>query len=186
LLACRQVLSPQGHRLQAFPSLYRARAQGRGRETPARSISLGRGHRAGGRRPWKYRTGPAVKTSNPRLSPRDAGRAVGGIRAWAENPGRRASHLRLYSYSGRLCEPDHKSLLGRGHPPRRRPGAPPTEPARRGSSARRRRPSYWRKGPASRTPMTGRPRLDVPSSAPAGDDSRGGHPAGLLRVLLPS
>jgi hypothetical protein len=37
-----------------------------------------------------YATGPAVKTSNPRLPPRDADRAVGGIRTWAERSGRRA------------------------------------------------------------------------------------------------
>lgn len=37
--------------------------------------------------------GPTVKTSNPRLTPRDAQCAVGGIRAWAQNSGRRASHL---------------------------------------------------------------------------------------------
>ena len=36
-------------------------------------------------------TGPAVKTSSPRLPPRDALCAVGGIRVWGENPGRRAS-----------------------------------------------------------------------------------------------
>ena len=44
-------------------------------------------------RPSKYDTGPAVKTSNPRLPPRGANRAVGGIRARAENPGRRASSV---------------------------------------------------------------------------------------------
>ncbi len=39
----------------------------------------------------KYTTSPAVKTDNPRLPPRDARCAVGGIRAWAEDSGRRAS-----------------------------------------------------------------------------------------------
>ena len=56
-------------------------------------------------------TGPAVKTSNPRLSPRGARSAVGGIRARAQNPGRRASScstlLRLHA----LCEPQLKGLL---------------------------------------------------------------------------
>ena len=60
--------------------------------TPERSIRLGT--RPPGR--WGNAdrgncTGPAVKTSNPRLTPRGAGRAVGGIRTWAENSGRRAS-----------------------------------------------------------------------------------------------
>jgi hypothetical protein len=44
-----------------------------------------------GTSPGSMGTGPAVKTSGPRLSPCGAGRAVGGIRAWGENPGRRAS-----------------------------------------------------------------------------------------------
>jgi hypothetical protein len=34
--------------------------------------------------PAEVSTGPAVKTSNPRLPPRGAGRAVGGIRTWAQ------------------------------------------------------------------------------------------------------
>ena len=38
-------------------------------------------------------TGPAGKTRSPRLPPRDAGRAVGGFRAWAERSGRRANSL---------------------------------------------------------------------------------------------
>ena len=59
--------------------------------TPARVAGLGRGHRAGGVTPVEQATSPAVKTSSPRLPPRDAERAVGGIRAWGENPGRRAS-----------------------------------------------------------------------------------------------
>jgi hypothetical protein len=49
-------------------------------------------------------TGPAVKTSNPRLSPRDADRAVGGIRTWAQNSGRRASCPSTVLLSGALCE----------------------------------------------------------------------------------
>jgi hypothetical protein len=68
----------------------------RGRErarTPARSIRLGRGHRAGGVTPVEARHRPRGQTINPRLSPRSANRAVGGIRAWDENPGRRASSL---------------------------------------------------------------------------------------------
>lgn len=52
---------------------------------------LGRGHRADGMTPVKHCAGPAVKTGDPCLSPRGADRAVGGIRAWAGNPGRRAS-----------------------------------------------------------------------------------------------
>jgi hypothetical protein len=41
--------------------------------------------------PVERSAGPAVKTGNPRPSPRGAGRAVGGTRAWAGNHGRRAS-----------------------------------------------------------------------------------------------
>src|SRR5436305_3059807 len=46
---------------------------------------------AGGVTPVEQHAGPAVKTSSPCLPPRDAERAVGGIRTWGENPGRRAS-----------------------------------------------------------------------------------------------
>jgi len=74
----------------AFLSLCSDRARGRG-TTPARSIELGRGHRDGRATPIEQNTGPAVKTSSPCLPPRDALCAVGGIRAWGENPGRRAS-----------------------------------------------------------------------------------------------
>jgi hypothetical protein len=72
--------------------LLEPRARKRAR-TPARPTGLGRGHRPGGVTPVEQDTGPAVKTSGPRLPPRDAKRAVGGIRAWGENPGRRASSL---------------------------------------------------------------------------------------------
>ena len=68
----RPILLCPRHHLHAFPSLCWNHAQGRGRETPARSTGLGRGHRAGGVTPVEQDTGPAVKTSNPRLSPRDA------------------------------------------------------------------------------------------------------------------
>ena len=52
--------------------------------------------RASGVPPARARqTGPAGKASNPRLSPRGADRAVGGIRAWTERPGRRASYTNL-------------------------------------------------------------------------------------------
>ena len=89
------------YRVHAFHPLLKPRARERAR-TLVRSTGLGRGHRAGGLLPAEQRTGPAVKTSSPRLAPRDAKRAVGGIRAWAGNPGRRASQPRLYSHSQRL------------------------------------------------------------------------------------
>jgi hypothetical protein len=54
-------------------------------------------------------TGPAVKTSNPRLPPRDAEHAVGGIRAWDENPGRRASSPTTVLRSRALARADPKS-----------------------------------------------------------------------------
>ncbi len=47
-------------------------------------------------------TSPAVKTSTPCLPPRGADRAVGGIRAWAENSGHRTSHLPTVLRSRRL------------------------------------------------------------------------------------
>jgi hypothetical protein len=58
-----------------------------------RSSRSGRDHWAGGMTHPEVGTGPAVKTSNPCLPPRDAGCAVGGMRTWAEHPGRRASSL---------------------------------------------------------------------------------------------
>ena len=58
--------------------------------------------------PAEQNTGPAVKTSNPRLSPRDAKRAVGGIRAWGENPGRRASSPTTVLRFAALAYPDGK------------------------------------------------------------------------------
>src|SRR5205807_3196724 len=42
--------------------------------------------------------GPAVKTSRPRLPPRDAACVVGGCRAWGENPAAEPAEPRLYSY----------------------------------------------------------------------------------------
>jgi hypothetical protein len=81
--------------------------------TPARLARLGRGHRAGGVTPVEQATGPAVKTSSPCLPPRDAERAVGGIRAWGENPGRRASSLTTVLPFGCLRTRTSKSLRGR-------------------------------------------------------------------------
>ena len=77
--------------VEAFPSVCWIGAQGRRARTPARLARLGRVHRAGGITPVKRGAGPAVKTGNPSLSPRGARSAVGGIRAWAGNPGSRAS-----------------------------------------------------------------------------------------------
>ena len=57
---------------------------------------------AGGVTPAEQYAGPAVKTSNPSVAPRGAERAVGGIRAWGENPAAGPAHLRLYSHSHRL------------------------------------------------------------------------------------
>ena len=79
------------HRLGSLPvPLLDRRARKRAR-TPARLARLGRVHRVGGITPVKHGAGPAVKTGNPSLSPRGARSAVGGIRAWAWNPGSRAS-----------------------------------------------------------------------------------------------
>lgn len=67
------------------------RGKGRGRELPS-----GRADRARSPGRWagaveSRAPAPQAKPSSPGLSPRGTGRAVGGIRAWAENPGRRAS-----------------------------------------------------------------------------------------------
>ena len=79
------------HRRGSLPvPLLDRRARKRAR-TPARLARLGRVHRVGGITPVKHGAGPAVKTGNPSLSPRGARSAVGGIRAWAWNPGSRAS-----------------------------------------------------------------------------------------------
>ena len=77
--------------LEAFPTLSwdpraRKRARTPGTINHIRTRPPGRWDDA-----MKHDAGPAVKTGNPCLSPRGAGRAVGGIRAWAGNPGRRAS-----------------------------------------------------------------------------------------------
>jgi hypothetical protein len=85
----------------------------RGRKRIPRAVTrLRRVHRAGGATPLEVRTSPAVKTSSRRLSPRGARSAVGGIRAWAENPGRRASSCKTLLRLQALCEPEPKSLLG--------------------------------------------------------------------------
>jgi hypothetical protein len=97
-------------------------ANGRGLEPPQVN-QVGTGHRGNARR--KSGTGPAVKTSNPRLPPRDADRAVGGIRAWAENPGRRASYLVTLLPSRAFTCTGPNSLLGLGHGFGHRADSPP-------------------------------------------------------------
>ncbi len=59
--------------------------------TPARSIRLARGHRAGGVTPVGARHRPPQSKPVTPASRLVTGRAVGGNRARAENPGRRAS-----------------------------------------------------------------------------------------------
>jgi hypothetical protein len=54
----RQVLSPPGHGLQAFPSVCWVRAEGRGLEPPNIQIRSGRHHRAGGATPVEARHRP--------------------------------------------------------------------------------------------------------------------------------
>jgi hypothetical protein len=88
------------HDLQAFSSLYRGRAEGRGLEPPRGQSDWDASTRRWSNARRRYDTGPAVKTRNPPLAWWRAS-AVGGIRAWAENPGRRASSVRLYSCCGR-------------------------------------------------------------------------------------
>ena len=52
-------------------------------------------------RPWKCPHRPPVKTSNPRLPPRGADRAAGGIRTWARILAAGPAVHRPYSYCGR-------------------------------------------------------------------------------------
>ena len=95
---------------------------------PRALARLGRGHRAGGVTPVEQAADPAVKTSSPRLAPRDAERAVGGIRTWGENPGRRASSLTTVLPFG-ACVPESQKVradLLRGH--RRTRCQPPPAP----------------------------------------------------------
>ena len=98
----RPILLCPRHRLHAFPSLCWNHAQRKRARNPRAFNRIGT--RPPGRwvTPAEQDTGPAVKTSNPRLSPRDAQRAVGGIRAWGRIPAAGPAHLRLYSDSRRL------------------------------------------------------------------------------------
>ena len=65
---------------------------------------------------------PQSKPSNPCLPPRGAERAVGGIRAWTENSGRRASHLPTVLLLRRLWAPIPKfvaTAMNQGARPKR-------------------------------------------------------------------
>ena len=134
----RPIMFRPRHDLQAFPSSVGSARKEEG-QNPSAVNQIGT--RPPGR--WgnaRRSTAPpaAVKTSNPRLSPRGVGRAVGGNRARAENPGRRASSRSNVLPSRAFVCADPKTLLGlvrgRGHRStrRHRPGPSPTEPARRG------------------------------------------------------
>jgi hypothetical protein len=77
------------HGPQPFPSLCWVRAEGRGLEPRAVNQI---GTRPPGRWGNARRHQPRSQNQQaPPSTPRGANRAVGGIRAWAENPGRRAS-----------------------------------------------------------------------------------------------
>lgn len=95
--ACGQVMSPQGHGLQAFPSLYRVRTQGRGARPPARSINWtrppGRWSDAGRSTAPAPQSKPVAHAS--RLVAQGAPSvALGlGVRILAAGP----AHVRLYS-----------------------------------------------------------------------------------------
>ena len=140
-------------------------------ENPRVQRDRGRRHRAGGVTPVEQYTGPAVKTSNPGLAPRGAERAVGGIRAWGENPAAGPAHLRLYSHWRRLRERISKvartsprASAGSRQPP---PGRPPTGRAEPWNSATRR---PQRECGYPFTPSAGANRLAAartPRSAPA-------------------
>ena len=104
--------------------LLEPRARKRAR-TPARSTGLGRGHRAGGVTPLEQDTGPAVKTSGPRLPPRDTTAPSMAFRHGVRIPAAGPAHLRLYSHSGRLRARTSK-LSARTSP---RASANPASPA---------------------------------------------------------
>ena len=120
--------------LLGLPSLCSVHAEGRGLEPPSAQRNRAATSGPVGRARAGRHADPAVKTGNPRLPPRGAGYcAVGGIRAWAGNPGRRPASCRHYSYRAPLCKPDLNSLLdssrgGRDRvnaASRQRHGAPP-------------------------------------------------------------
>lgn len=113
-IRCRFVFCPRHLFTPSQPSDGPPARRGR---IPARLARLGRCHRAGGVTPVVKAAGPAVKTSSPRLPPRNAQRAVGGIRAWGENPGRRASSLTTVLPFG--CSRARTSKSLRGPSPRR-------------------------------------------------------------------
>src|SRR5437868_724603 len=73
------------------PSVERARKEEG--ENQARSIRSGITPPGRWGNSPEQHAGPAVKTSNPRLSPRGAYTPSVAIRAWGENPGRRASSV---------------------------------------------------------------------------------------------
>ena len=123
--------------------------------------AITRDHSAGGRRQDKYGTGPAVKTSNPRLSPRGAS-AVGGSRARAESPGRRASSsatvllLRAFMCTGSqkfaLARPPARaraSAIRRQRLARLRGACPPGESLTESTSQERRTPAFGGEGALS-------------------------------------
>jgi hypothetical protein len=90
---------------RTLPSLYAGRAEGRGLNPRALN-------QVGTKPPdrWDNADGnpapaPQSEPSNRCLPPRGADRAVGGIRAWAENSGRRASHLPTVLRFRRLWAP---------------------------------------------------------------------------------
>ncbi len=97
----------------------------------------------------------ALSDRRPSLSPRGAGRAVGGIRAWAEHPGRRTSTIHctpIPGADGRTSTSTVREALRA--PPRSRivRRGPPAGGA--GSGARRRTPrttspTYIRAGPGT-------------------------------------
>ena len=122
----RPILLRPRHHLHAFPSLCRNHAQRKRARTPRALNRIGTGHQGRWVTPAEQDTGPAVKTSNPRLSPRDAQRAVGGIRAWGENPGRRASSPTTVLRFAAIAHPDRKKLLKSSA--QQRPRGCPTRP----------------------------------------------------------
>ena len=125
----------------------------------------------GGATPAEQHASPAVKTSNPCLPPRDAQGAVGGIRAWGENPGRRASSPVTVLPFTAIAHPDAKSLPRTAQHESAEPTArhrarlPPTVTAPQSPSQSRpeyAQPTVTR---ASRAVLVHRDRSDKPTDA---------------------
>ena len=126
----------------------------------------------GGATPAEQHASPAVKTSNPCLPPRDAQGAVGGIRAWGENLGRRAGSPATVLPFTAIAHPNRKEFasdcstrIGGTH--RSPPGPTPTDRDRAPITEPLAPPEYAQPTltRASRAALVHRNRSDKPTDA---------------------